>query len=100
MSDKISRLLNIHSLSYSLWKHTKEPSLEDVCHHTLEGLLNLTSPTDPKIQRVIIKNCTILSYRREFEPIKILLSIFQEDVAQDGPSLTPLINRLQLMIAC
>ena len=99
MSDKIARLIHIHSLSYSLWKHTKEPSLEDVCHHTLEGLLNLTTPTDPTIQRVILKNCTILSYRREFEPIKVLLSIFQDDAVQNGQPLTPLINRLQVMVA-
>ena len=99
MSDKIARLLHIHTLSFSLWKHTREPSLEEVCHHVLEGLLNLTTPTDPKLQRVIIKNCTILSYRGDLEPIRILLSIFQESAKEEERSFTPLINRLQVMIA-
>lgn len=92
-------LFQIHKLRFCIWKNTRDPLLEKQCHKILHQMLETLPPSHPHVQSVMLKNCIILSYRKEFAPIEELLGLFQMSLDKKETTFVPLYNRLKMMIS-
>ena len=99
MTPRQKKIYRLHSLCKRNWDRNHDPSLEELCHHLLQILLEELSPTHPKVQDMIIKNCMILAYRKDNTTIKKLLSMFRSHLNHQDKSFIALSNRLKLLIA-
>ena len=98
MKNDTQTLFQIHDLRFRIWKNTRDPELEKQCHRILHKMLEILPPSHPHVQSVILKNCIILSYRKDFTPIENLLTLFQSSLERKESTFVPLYNRLKMML--
>ena len=99
MTPRQQKIYTLHSLCKRNWDRNHDPTLENLCHHLLHILLEELSPSHPKIQDMIIKNCVISYYRKDRATIKKLFSMLYKESNQADQHFIALSNRLKLMIA-
>ena len=99
MTPRQKKIYGLHKLCKRNWDRNHDPNLEDLCHHLLQILLKELSPNHPKVQDMIIKNCVILSYRKDLGTIKKLMNILHKHLGNKDKNFIALSNRLKLMIA-
>ena len=98
MDQKIERLMEIHSKSYMLWKHTHEPTLEPICHKILHQMMEHLNTDHPYVQKGMLKNCIILAHNHDYTPIAQLLQILELSISNNEEVFIPLANRLRIML--
>ena len=99
MTPKQSRIYHIHTLSKTAWDKNRERTFEELCHQLLHIQLQELSPSHPVVQNMLIKNCSMLAYRKEYNTIRKLLEVIRVSLQNDEEALIGLSNRLRLMIA-
>jgi hypothetical protein len=93
------KLFHIHKIAFQLWKKTNDPQLDELCHTTLHQILQHLPASEVRVQSVMLKNCFILAYRKDFTPIEELLNLFHISLQNDEDIFIPLVNRLRLLLA-
>ena len=90
-----------HQEAKSIWNRNPDRSLEDLCHSLLEQQLGYLSPSDPRLQKMLIDNCEILKKRGDLDAIVSLLKLIDFFIQRSDSNRTDydhLYNRIRLMI--
>ena len=90
-----------HQEAKSIWNNNQNLAMEELCHSLLEQQLQYISPTDPRMQKMLIDNCEILKFRGDFNAIASLLQLLNLFLPKSEPNrndLDHLYNRIRLMI--